>query len=915
MTESFGALERLFREVMALEPDARSGFLDAVQDDALREDLRGLVAARSVADGFFAEGPELVEEDSARVGSVGIGETLGEFRIERALATGGMGSVFVAEQRSPPRAVALKVIRPEIAGHVALARFRLEAEILGSLRHPGIAQIYGAGVHENSSGSIPWLAMELIDGIPLDQWVSTRNPTRSDRCRLFVALCEAAEHAHRQGIIHRDLKPANVLVTGDDRPKIVDFGVARVADVNALATVETELRRIVGTLSYMSPEQTTGNPHEVDTRVDVYALGAILHEILTGARAFELGQLATLEALRVIREDDPPRLSTLEADLRGDLELIVTRAMDKERERRYGSALALGEDVQRHLAHLPVTARRPTVAYRVRKFVRRNPATAIGLMSTVLAILVGLGGTLLGLERAREESALKNAALADFERMSDVRRVSDAFAEAESLWPARPEMLEPLKEWLGRARDLVARRARHEATLSAVQERALPYGQADRRREHAETFALIDQLRDRHRRLEERAADVRGARLERIELKMEDLAVRLEDLEAKTRVREAWSFGADRLLQWKSDVLTGLLRDLTRLAAETIPDVEGRLAKARSITAETIEAHAEAWARTVASIRRDERYGKLTLRPQVGLVPLGKDPISGCYEFLHVESHRGQIPTRDAEGEIPVEPDTGVILVLVPGGRFTLGASRAEDALHHDPNARPDESPLHEVDLAPYFLSKYELTRGQWERITAGPDPSHWTAANTDGLVSDAEYRRFPVEQVSYDDCVAALRRVALELPTEARWERACRAGTTTPYSFGDDPLKLDEHTNAADRTYAAASDGARHDPELDDGFPVSAPVGSFAPNPLGFHDMHGNVSEWCLDAYTSYDRATRPKDGLRTDISSGKFVIRGGSFNFVPILLRTSFRYAERPDFRINLTGCRPAMSLRRGG
>lgn len=908
MSESFDRLEGLFHAAMERPTAERSDFIEAVEDADLRAELRELVVARSMADTFLVQPPELSAADEARVGHVALGEVVGDFRIEHALAAGGMGAVYVAQQLRPPRAVALKVIRPEIAGTIALARFELEAEILGSMRHPGIAQVYGAGVHENASGSIPWLAMELIDGERLDRWVKDSRPDRQEVCRLFIELCRAAEHAHRRGIIHRDLKPANVLVTADGQPKILDFGVARVTDVNALATVETDLQRVVGTLAYMSPEQTVGNPYGIDTRTDVYALGVILYELLSGRRPHDLKSVSALEAMRVIRDDEAPRLAGLNPELRGDLDLIVARAMSKERTERYGSAAALAADVENHLAHRPITARPTTAAYRLRKFVRRNPTLTIGAVSTVLALVVGLVGTLAGLSKAQEESRLKNVALTDFERLADVRRVADALAEAETLWPPRPHTLQPMEEWLLHAKELVARRPRHEAKLAALREHALPYGEPERLREHADTIALIAQLEARQTELDRLAEEVDDdQRLDRIEAELDDLEERMEEERARTRVRSWWSFGEDRLLQWQADVLGGLIADLDELESTTIPDVERRLARTHAVVAATVEAHAESWKTVVAEAREDG----IELSPRIGLIPLGRDPSSGRHEFLHFESHAGPIPQRDGDGKLDVGLDTGIILVLVPGGGFPLGASSDPEAEGYVAGARFDEGPRHEVDLDPYFLSKYELTRGQWERITGGPDPSHWVPANTGGLVSSETYRLFPVEQVSYEQCLEALHRVGLLLPTEAQWERACRAGSTSLYSFGNDPALLDQHANAADVSYGRVSDGARHAADLDDGHAITAPVGRYRANPLGFHDMHGNVSEWCLDTYTTLSRTPRAGDGLRSDLTSDTFVIRGGSFNFVPALLRTTLRHFERRDFRINLTGCRAAMHV----
>ncbi|HEY6562905.1 MAG TPA: serine/threonine-protein kinase, partial [Pirellulaceae bacterium] len=250
-------------------------------------------------------------------------ERLGKYRLLRRLGTGGMGDVFEAEQDSPRRLVALKIIPPFHLSPSLLKRFEFEAEILGRLDHPGIARVYEAGTAESPVGPQPYFAMELVRGVALDQWPLERQPPLADRISLLVQLCDAVQHAHQQGVIHRDLKPSNILVTDDGRPKVLDFGVARAVGGDTVAggtTFHTASGQILGTLQYMSPEQAAGDSRDVDTRSDVYALGVIAYQLLSDRLPYDVSHQPMHQAVRLIRDVEPDRPSAAHRHLRGDLE-------------------------------------------------------------------------------------------------------------------------------------------------------------------------------------------------------------------------------------------------------------------------------------------------------------------------------------------------------------------------------------------------------------------------------------------------------------------------------------------------------------------------------------------------------------------------------------------------------------------
>lgn len=388
-------------------------------DDDLAERLAALLAAHAapspqLATPALGRGFTLPDPEALRAQPLppGVPDRFGSYRLLGVLGAGGMGIVYRARQLSPPRDVALKVLRPGLADGANLARFRFEVQALGRLQHPGIATIHDAGTFDQGAGPQPFLSMELVEGRPLLDHAAAERLGHDARLELIAAIADAIQHAHQRGIVHRDLKPANVLVDGDGRPKVLDFGIAAARDASDFdVTQATEAGQLLGTLGYMSPEQLGLHRREVDTRIDVYALGVLAYELLSGQLPFALDGLAPIQAARVVAETDAPPLGRFVPQLRGDVETIVATAMSRQPERRYASAGDLAADLRRVLAHQPIAARPAGKWRRIALFTRRHRAMVAGITSTTLALALGLVATLRALDDARAARGLAEARL------------------------------------------------------------------------------------------------------------------------------------------------------------------------------------------------------------------------------------------------------------------------------------------------------------------------------------------------------------------------------------------------------------------------------------------------------------------------------------------------------------------------
>ncbi|MCC6359704.1 MAG: serine/threonine protein kinase [Phycisphaerales bacterium] len=367
-------------------------------DAAIRAGVERLLAQHAATRDDFLETPAV----SLRVAPLHawaaglVGRRIGNYSLLRVIAVGGMGSVFEARQEHPDRLVAVKLLSPGSSATSALARFRMEPELLGRLRHPNIAQVFESGVHDGETGPVPYFAMELIpEARSIVEYAVARGLDTPRRLELFAQVCDGVHHGHQKGVSHRDLKPANSLVGADAAPKIIDFGVARATDADLMLTTQcTHVGDLIGTIRYMSPEQCDGDPARIDTRSDVYSLGMVLYELLTGRMPYDTGTTNALGALRVIQENAPTPPSDVDRSLRGNLDAIVLKALEKEPARRYQSAAHLAQDIRRHVAREPIEARPPTRWVRLTRWIARRPVLSTAILC--LAMLATAGAATLG---------------------------------------------------------------------------------------------------------------------------------------------------------------------------------------------------------------------------------------------------------------------------------------------------------------------------------------------------------------------------------------------------------------------------------------------------------------------------------------------------------------------------------------
>ena len=877
---------------------------------------------------------------------------------------------------------------------------------------------------------------------------------------IFEQVCQTIAYAHARDVVHRDLKPANIMIGSFGEVQVVDWGMGKVlkrdsgvaekrveeppSELSVIETVRSSghgtksvIGSVMGTPAYMPPEQAMGLVDQMDERSDVFALGAILCEILTGKPPYvgkqdELIGMAAMSKL----DDAHERLAQCGADTQ--LVELTEQCLLAAPAARPKSAEVVALRIHDYLAQAEAKVHEAQVAAaeeRVRaSAARSHQKLAYGLVGVVL---LGLAASLWFWRDAETQRGVAETHLANFDRVSHVVKLRAARTAEQGFFPAWPRRADAMRAWLATdAKELSDAVPELRALVAALREEALAAteaeAEADRRshprfvelqgmlaklaslqrahdieagRAEAEELTLdAAMLRASARELNDRAwllisldrqvfgqeaeglalarraaaavdgedpagasdtlawalyangLDAEAVRASRraVELAKEEhakkfrgyqhrlaeliatgrgariavLKAEIAELEAEVHERRPrFKREADTFLH---DTLAALITDIETFTANNVDTVKWRLAWAERVEELSITRHRARWNEARRAILAADGvtasplYGDMPteLTAQIGLIPIGMNPQTKLWEFYHLRSAWDPaagtdpasvpIPTHRHDGTLEVTAERGLVFVLVPGGTFLMGAQGIDpDRPNYDPGASPDEYPVHSVTLAPFFVSRYEMTQAQWARLSGGEYPStHTIGVRLNGDPAPAGPMH-PVESVSWIMCDDLLRQHGLLLPTEAQWEYGCRAGTSTPWSTGATPETLAGYANVMDETAVHFFPSWGVAESFDDGWSSRAPVGSYAANPFGLFDVHGNVTEWCRDEMGNYVSPVREGDGLRHTGPRRNRIGRGGYSRLAAHFMTSHNRGSYIEALRNAAVGVRPAREI----
>ncbi len=878
------------------DPVARlaRAYLDHPSPQRLRELMaEHAAAADQLVDAFFdgggAAGVSEVEE-------VVDPEKIGPYRRLGILGRGGQAVVFLAEDTRLRRRVALKVlVGLDILGATAaLERFEREARTASRLTHPNLCEIYDTGIHEGMA----FIAMRYVEGQSLAALIESGRsdagytlawPEASDKdestsskagiswsslertLAFFETAARALHAAHQAGVIHRDVKAGNIMVTPGAQPVIVDFGLARDDDSGDPSLTRTG--DVLGTPSYMSPEQFRGE--HLDRRTDVYSLGIALYHTLCGDVPYRAA--TPVELHREVSEGRIPDVTRGHPNCPPELGVVVCTAVDPDRDRRYGTAEAFAEDLRCVRCRIPIAAQAPGILLRLKRWSQRNPVLAVAI------VILTLAGTIAwtGWWRAAQNNQ-------DFMRLYDRFVAAEHVDEAnDELWPPWPELVGAMHQWTERVDTLLRGRKAHQSTLARLEERAVPTVQ----KVDAQYLAAVQRVRDGYQARVE-ALKKRSANGEKLQSTQTQLAAANRTL---SKLQQPTLHLKSKMDRFFRDGLKEMLEDMAKLEPAK-KAIANRIKMATEIRSLSIGAHSEAWQQAIDAVTADKRFSGWSLKPQIGLVPIGEDPRTHLQEFAHLRS--GSIPSRAAEGGLVLSDDFGIVFVLLP-------PCSAEQSLT-------------KTGLDPFFVAKFELTRAQYTRLLPDGPRSKYRNGRNGKPINGKRFSftitpRHPMGSVTWHTATRLAKRWGLSLPTRAQWSYAARAGL----SREAETQSWAKTANLYDQSAAkcgAAFNRAKPAP-WSDGHVFATPVGTLQANPFGLHDMIGNHWEWCCDRAVELSTAGTIRgtgqmvalDGDKTDV-----IIVGGSYFYAETLASSWLATEVQPQNTSTSHGMRLARRIR---
>ena len=982
----------------------------------LSEDLRRLRSNLLHVEGFLARSPEPAQpiasseqaacEHPMPVSPTSVSEAKTElldqftaytnyadrYKKGNVVGRGGMGAVLQTWDRQLHRQIAMKVLLGSEGSDSNesnleprhIRRFLEEVQITAQLDHPGVVPVHELGL--DGEGRL-YFTMRLVHGRDLRTiFKMVQNAEEgwnlSRALSSFQRVCETMAFAHERGVVHRDLKPANIMVGRHGETYVMDWGLAKTTDArkdgSRLSTGRTKVGAsrsethesvdsysadrdglltnegtVIGTPTYMPPEQARGDLLSIGPRSDVYSIGAMLYHLLAGHPPF-LGKGQSASASLILDQlllGPPESLDRIQANIPAELTAICERAMSREPEDRYADIGDMAEDLRAYQEGRVVRAYETGAVAEFRKWVRRNRGMAASIAAGTVLAIGGLISTSVVQARANRLLADKNSeldsaratAVAEAQRaqaneeiaraeqqkvlrLADQDRLDDLRESASALYPARPDKIEAMEAWQETAQKLVDRLPQYRIDLEQLRQGAKarsPKDQAENSPNRAETERTLARLAEARDLLatkqEQGSLDVDESQTRST---IETLEHQLAQLTRQSLSWRSWIFES-REKEWYYNQLLALTEgieefDLPRTGLRE--RIRERYEFALQVGERTVQSPraAASWSEAIASIQNQAEcplYEGLSINPQIGLVPLGLSDLSGLWEFALIET--GEVPQLRMDGSFAINADSALVFVLVPGGQTKLGSIRPSPqnplgSPYVDPQSEPDEYPLSTIELDPFFISKYELTQGQWLRMT-GATPSFYAPGGVNDWGEEYELNH-PLESITYEEARTTLSMFGMTLPTEAQWEYCARAGTTTAYWTGNDKFALKGLCNLADQSWAQAVGDALRNPNesWSDGWVGTAPVGSFPPNPFGLYDTLGNVWEMCLDESGAY---TRDRWSGTGEIASGSQyyrIVRGGSISNSAHFLRSAQRFRFIGESRAMDIGVRPAVRLR---